>query len=203
MGRRGFKIKHESYQDDLRKVLFNRLPNDDCKNYEAMEEEPLSMLHASLIMEELSRSKKGSYGTPNIRCPISRSYNGQLGCKGRYRRIIPRTRPYRRTYLAPLLLSNKKMYWRGMVGKLRLRYKLCRCGCEINDLMKEETGNFVPFILSTSCAPFLSWPPSGSHIRSLLLSLPCSAQTSASPKLPAASDPFPLDLRFPEIASEL
>ncbi len=70
VGMGGFKMKHESYQDDLRKQLFYCFPNDDCKNYEAMEEELLSMLHASLIMQELSGSKKGSYETPKIRCPF-------------------------------------------------------------------------------------------------------------------------------------
>ena len=70
-------MKHESYQDDLRKELFNCFPNDDCKNYEAMEEELLSMLHASLIRKELSRSKKGSYGTPKIRCPFPYLTAGQ------------------------------------------------------------------------------------------------------------------------------
>ena len=71
VGMRGFKIKHESYQDDLRKgSCFYCFPNDDCKNYEAMEKELLPMLHASLIRKELSRSKKGSYETPKIRCPF-------------------------------------------------------------------------------------------------------------------------------------
>ena len=39
-----------------------------------MEEELLSMLHASLIRKELSRSKKGSYETPKNQMPISLSY---------------------------------------------------------------------------------------------------------------------------------
>ncbi len=34
----------------------------------------------------------------------------------------------------------------GGLETVRLRCKLCRCGCEINDLMKEETGSPVPFI---------------------------------------------------------
>ena len=50
VGLGGFKIKHKSYQDDLRKrELFYCFPNDSCKSYEAMEEGLLSMLHASLI----------------------------------------------------------------------------------------------------------------------------------------------------------
>ena len=43
-----------------------------------MEEELLSMLHASLIRKELSRSKKGSYETPKNQMPISLSYTGVL-----------------------------------------------------------------------------------------------------------------------------
>ena len=41
-----------------------------------------------------------------------------------------------------------KRRYNGVDGweKVRLRYKLCRYGCEINDLMKEETGNSVPYI---------------------------------------------------------
>ena len=75
VGRRGFKMKHESYQDDLRKELFNCFPNDERENYEAMKEELLSMLHASLIRKELSRSKKRSYETPKkTQLPISPSY---------------------------------------------------------------------------------------------------------------------------------
>ena len=42
-----------------------------------MEEELLSMLHASLIRKELSRSKKGSYETPKNQMPISLSYTGK------------------------------------------------------------------------------------------------------------------------------
>ena len=41
-----------------------------------MEEGLLSMLHASLIRKELSRSKKGSYETPKNQMPISLSYTG-------------------------------------------------------------------------------------------------------------------------------
>ena len=43
-----------------------------------------------------------------------------------------------------------------------------------------------------SWPPFLFWPQSGSHIGLVLFLLPCSAHTSASSKLPDASDPLPL-----------
>ena len=43
-----------------------------------MEEELLSMLHASLIRKELSRPKKGSYETPKNQMPISLSYTGNV-----------------------------------------------------------------------------------------------------------------------------
>ena len=63
--------------------------------------------------------------------------------------------------------------------------------------MKEETGQFIPFILAGSSDPL-----SGSHIHSILFFLPFSALTSAPPKLPAASDPTPPIPLLPEIASD-
>ena len=46
----------------------------------------------------------------------------------------------------------------GVAGKVRLKHRLCRC--KINDMMKEETGTSIPFILHGTpfalLIPFLS-----------------------------------------------
>lgn len=57
--------------------------------------------------------------------------------------------------------------------KLRPKHKLCRCVCEINNLNKGETGNFVPVGLSI-------------RLTILIIPIPCSPHTFASPNLPAA-----------------
>lgn len=75
----------------------------------------------------------------------------------------------------------------GMGGWVRLKFSCAgvgakMCGCKTNDLMKEETGNYILF--------YPPWPLV-SHIRSVFFLLSFSPQASASPKMP---------LCFPEIA---
>ena len=52
----------------------------DCRDNEATKEELLSMLRASLIRKESSRSKKRSYETTKNERPISTSDNAPHGC---------------------------------------------------------------------------------------------------------------------------
>lgn len=56
------------------------------------------------------------------------------------------------------VLNNFQQFHVGLdvihIIKVRPKYKLCRCGCKIYDLVKGETGNFVVFILSGSPDPF-------------------------------------------------
>ena len=83
-----------------------------------------------------------------------------------------------------------------MGGWVRLKYSLCRCRCEcemcrcrINDLTKEETGNSILFILPDplrSSDPFALLTPIRLLHQLGSFLLPCSARTSAFPRLPAA-----------------
>ena len=80
-------------------------------------------------------------------------------------------------------------------------YKLCRCECKTNDLVREETGHFVSFIFLAFEPPFALLTP----IRFPYLLgpfLPSLHRLDLSARLPVASDPFPLHLFFPEIASD-
>ena len=84
---------------------------------------------------------------------------------------------------------------------MRLRYKLCRCECEMDDLVREETGHFVSFILPAFKPPFALLTP----IRFPYLLgpfLPSLHRLDLSARLQVASDPFPLHLFLPEIASD-
>ena len=68
--------------------------------------------------------------------------------------------------------------------KSAVKVQAVQVRCKVNDLVKEETGHFVPFILRDFQPSFPCWPLSGSHIRSVLFFLPL----------------LRLDLRLPEIA---
>ena len=89
------------------------------------------------------------------------------------------------------------------MGESAVKYRLCRCRCrcrcKINNLMGEDTGTSILFILHGPPALLTPFSPPG-----LLSSdpypalacplgpilLPSFAQTSASPKRPAALGPF-------------
>ena len=72
-------------------------------------------------------------------------------------------------------------------GKVQLKYKLCRCRCEINDLRREETGTSILFI----------------HAGPLALLTPIQLPHPLGPFLPALLTLFRLDLYLPEIASDV
>lgn len=54
------------------------------------------------------------------------------------------------------------------MGKVRLRYKLCRWGCEINNTVRGKAGNFAPFNLPGSSDPYPTPPSAQSFLSSLL-----------------------------------
>ena len=78
------------------------------------------------------------------------------------------------------------MDWVG--GKSAAKYKLCRCRCEINNLMREEWGLSLSFILHALLSGFkIRSALSCSQSSASEIANPfqrCSAQASSSPRLP-------------------
>ena len=81
------------------------------------------------------------------------------------------------------------------MGEIAAKYRLCRCRCKINNLMREETGTSVLFILHGP--PALLTPFSPPYLPSSGSYPSLASARSFSPTLPGS------DLRFPEIAGSL